>query len=99
AAPVAKQQDVPNAVYKAELVSPISGDVVALDQIPDDTFASKAVGDGAAMKPTDKIIVSPDAGTIVTITHNNHAFCMETENGAEPIVHKGKEHLQHKGTG
>lgn len=43
AAPVAKPQAVPNAVSIAELVSPITGDVVALDQVPDEAFASKAV--------------------------------------------------------
>lgn len=46
-------------IYRPELVSPITGDVVALDQIPDEAFASKAVGDGVAVKPTDKIVVSP----------------------------------------
>ncbi|TGE11309.1 PTS N-acetyl glucosamine transporter subunit IIABC, partial [Salmonella enterica subsp. enterica serovar Poona] len=45
-APAAKPQAVPNAVTIAELVSPITGEVVALDQVPDEAFASKAVGDG-----------------------------------------------------
>lgn len=83
AAPVAKPQAVPNAVSIAELVSPITGDVVALDQVPDEAFASKAVGDGVAVKPTDKIIVSPSRpGTIVKIFQHNHAFC-ETEKARE----------------
>lgn len=77
AAPVAKPQAVPNAVSIAELVSPITGDVVALDQVPDEAFASKAVGDGVAVKPTDKIVVSPAAGTIVKIFNTNHAFCLK----------------------
>ncbi|MDU5908773.1 MAG: N-acetylglucosamine-specific PTS transporter subunit IIBC [Escherichia coli] len=89
AAPVAKPQAVPNAVSIAELVSPITGDVVALDQVPDEAFASKAVGDGVAVKPTDKIVVSPAAGTIVKIFNTNHAFCLETEKGAEIVVHMG----------
>ncbi|MDI4740286.1 hypothetical protein MJN54_33830, partial [Salmonella enterica subsp. enterica serovar Kentucky] len=42
-APAAKPQAVPNAVTIAELVSPITGEVVALDQVPDEAFASKAV--------------------------------------------------------
>ncbi|MFP1528060.1 PTS glucose transporter subunit IIA [Escherichia coli] len=32
-----------------------------------------------AVKPTDKIVVSPAAGTIVKIFNTNHAFCLETE--------------------
>lgn len=74
-APVAKPQAVPNAVTIAALVSPVTGDVVALEQVPDEAFASKAVGDGVAVKPTDKTVVSPAAGTIVKIFNTNHAFC------------------------
>lgn len=98
-APVAKPQAVPNAVSIAELVSPITGDVVALDQVPDEAFASKAVGDGVAVKPTDKIVVSPAAGTIVKIFNTNHAFCLETEKGAEIVVHMGIDTVALEGKG
>ncbi|WP_373964187.1 N-acetylglucosamine-specific PTS transporter subunit IIBC [Kosakonia sacchari] len=84
-----KPQAVPNATTIAELVSPVTGELVALDQVPDEAFASKAVGDGVAVKPTDKTVVSPAAGTIVKIFNTNHAFCLETEKGAEIVVHMG----------
>jgi len=84
-----KPQAVPNASVIAELVSPITGLVVSLDEVPDEAFASKAVGDGVAIKPTDKTVVSPAAGTIVKIFNTNHAFCLETEKGAEIVVHMG----------
>ena len=91
AAPAAvKPQAVANATTTiAALVSPVTGEVVALDQVPDEAFASKAVGDGVAVKPTDKTVVSPAAGTIVKIFNTNHAFCLETEKGAEIVVHMG----------
>ncbi|MCT9842809.1 N-acetylglucosamine-specific PTS transporter subunit IIBC [Leclercia adecarboxylata ATCC 23216 = NBRC 102595] len=90
AAPAAvKPQAVANTTTIAALVSPVTGDVVALEQVPDEAFASKAVGDGVAVKPTDKIVVSPAAGTIVKIFNTNHAFCLETEKGAEIVVHMG----------
>lgn len=81
AAPVAKPQAVPNAVTVAALVSPVTGDVVDLEQVPDEAFASKAVGDGVAVKPTDKTVVSPAAGTIVKIFNTNHAFCLPKPKG------------------
>ncbi|KGB00141.1 PTS system, N-acetylglucosamine-specific IIBC component [Enterobacteriaceae bacterium ATCC 29904] len=89
AAPVAKPQAVPNAVTIAALVSPVTGEVVALEQVPDEAFASKAVGDGVAVKPTEKTVVSPAAGTVVKIFNTNHAFCLETDKGAEIVVHMG----------
>ncbi len=89
AAPVAKPQAVPNAFTIAALVSPVTGEVVALEQVPDEAFASKAVGDGVAVKPTEKTVVSPAAGTVVKIFNTNHAFCLETDKGAEIVVHMG----------
>jgi PTS system N-acetylglucosamine-specific IIC component len=101
AAPVAaaKPQAVPNAVTIAALVSPVTGDVVALDQVPDEAFASKAVGDGVAVKPTGKTVVAPAAGTIVKIFNTNHAFCLETEKGAEIVVHMGIDTVALNGQG
>ncbi|EKS6727458.1 MULTISPECIES: N-acetylglucosamine-specific PTS transporter subunit IIBC [Enterobacterales] len=100
AAPAAaKPQAVPNAVTIAALVSPVTGDVVAIEQVPDEAFASKAVGDGVAVKPTDKTVVSPAAGTIVKIFNTNHAFCLETEKGAEIVVHMGIDTVALNGQG
>ena len=99
AAPAAKPQAVANAKTVEALVSPITGDIVALEQVPDEAFASKAVGDGVAVKPTDKIVVAPAAGTVVKIFNTNHAFCLETENGAEIVVHMGIDTVALNGQG
>ncbi|ADW74777.1 PTS system, N-acetylglucosamine-specific IIBC subunit [Rahnella aceris] len=103
AAPVSeiKPQAVPNSVKTVveTLVSPVTGDIVALDQVPDEAFASKAVGDGVAIRPTDKIVVSPAAGTVVKIFNTNHAFCLETTSGAEIVVHMGIDTVALNGQG
>ncbi|ATM06577.1 TPA: N-acetylglucosamine-specific PTS transporter subunit IIBC [Raoultella planticola] len=99
AAPTAKPQAVANAKTIAALISPITGDIVALEQVPDEAFASKAVGDGVAVKPTDKTVVAPAAGTVVKIFNTNHAFCLETENGAEIVVHMGIDTVALNGQG
>ena len=105
AAPVvttkAAPQAVPNTLKTVveTLVSPVTGDVVALDQVPDEAFASKAVGDGVAIRPTGKTVVSPAAGTIVKIFNTNHAFCLETVSGAEVVVHMGIDTVTLNGQG
>ncbi|HBT3693779.1 TPA: PTS N-acetyl glucosamine transporter subunit IIABC [Klebsiella pneumoniae] len=99
AAPAAKPQAVANAKTVETLVSPITGDVVALEQVPDEAFASKAVGDGIAVKPTSNIVVAPAAGTVVKIFNTNHAFCLETNNGAEIVVHMGIDTVALEGKG
>ncbi|MCP5891421.1 PTS N-acetyl glucosamine transporter subunit IIABC [Klebsiella pneumoniae] len=99
AAPAAKPQAVANAKTVESLVSPITGDVVALEQVPDEAFASKAVGDGITVKPTSNIVVAPAAGTVVKIFNTNHAFCLETNNGAEIVVHMGIDTVALEGKG
>lgn len=99
AAPVA--QAVPN-VSKGiigTLVAPVSGEVVALEQVPDEAFASKAVGEGLAIKPTSSTVVAPAAGTVVKIFNTNHAFCLETEKGIEVVVHMGLDTVALGGKG
>ncbi|MBW7982610.1 N-acetylglucosamine-specific PTS transporter subunit IIBC [Enterobacillus tribolii] len=101
AAPAAKPQATPNAsaAVKVSLVSPITGDVVALEDVPDEAFASKAVGDGVAVRPTGKTVVSPANGTVVKIFNTNHAFCLETDEGAEIVVHMGIDTVALNGQG
>ncbi len=95
----------PQAVLNSEkaviatLLAPVTGDIVALENVPDEAFASKAVGDGLAIKPTGKTVVAPTAGTVVKIFNTNHAFCLEAENGVEIVVHMGLDTVALEGKG
>lgn len=52
-------------------------------------LSSGVVGDGLAIKPTSNIVMAPAMGSVVKIFETNHAFCIETDNGVEIIVHMG----------
>lgn len=101
AEPEVKPQAVLNSEKRviATLLAPVSGEVVALEAVPDEAFASKAVGDGLAIKPSDKRVVAPIAGTVVKIFNTNHAFCLETDNGVEIVVHMGLDTVALDGKG
>ncbi|MGG4661704.1 N-acetylglucosamine-specific PTS transporter subunit IIBC [Providencia vermicola] len=81
------------------LVAPVSGQVYSLDDVPDEAFSSRIVGDGIAIKPTSSEVLAPASGTVVKIFETNHAFCLETENGVELIVHMGIDTVALKGEG
>ncbi|MTC61132.1 PTS N-acetyl glucosamine transporter subunit IIABC [Providencia rustigianii] len=81
------------------LVAPVSGQVYSLDNVPDEAFSSRIVGDGIAIKPTSSEVLAPAAGTIVKIFPTNHAFCLETTNGIELIVHMGIDTVALNGEG
>lgn len=78
-----------NAKVLLEMIAPFDGEVVALKDVPDEAFSSGVVGDGVAIKPTSNIVMAPATGTVVKIFDTNHAFCIETDNGVEIIVHMG----------
>ena len=81
------------------LLAPVSGTVVALEQVPDEAFASKAVGEGLAISPTGNVVVAPASGTVLKIFNTNHAFCLETDKGVELVVHMGIDTVALAGKG
>jgi PTS system N-acetylglucosamine-specific IIC component len=94
-APVVAEPEVDELV----LLAPVSGEIVALENVPDAAFASKAVGDGVAIRPSSNIVVAPCAGKLASIFNTNHAFAMVTDAGAEIIVHIGIETVKLGGKG
>ncbi|PJE78517.1 PTS system glucose-specific EIIA component [invertebrate metagenome] len=88
-----------SAPVKIQLMAPVSGDVIALEEVPDDVFAQKIVGDGLAINPTGDRMVAPCDGTIGKIFDTNHAFSMETADGVELFVHFGVDTVELKGEG
>ena len=73
--------------------------MVALEDVPDAAFASKAVGDGIAIRPSSKIVVAPCDGELVKIFNTNHAFALVTDSGAELIIHIGIDTVKLGGQG
>ncbi|MGO2118497.1 MAG: PTS sugar transporter subunit IIA [Fusobacterium sp.] len=71
-----------------EIFSPLNGKIITLEEVPDEAFSQKMIGDGCAIEPTEGAIYSPiDAQ--VDIFDTNHAISFETKDELEMIVHFG----------
>lgn len=79
--------------------APLSGEVVALDQVPDPVFAGKALGDGAAILPKSGKIYSPVDGEVASIAATQHAFGFSSADGLDVLVHVGLETVALNGEG
>ncbi len=88
-----------NASGITEIVAPLSGEIVDIEEVPDVVFAEKIVGDGIAIKPSGDKIVAPVDGTIGKIFETNHAFSIESNTGIELFVHFGVDTVELKGEG
>ncbi len=88
----------PGAV--TEIVAPLTGTVMPLDEVPDPVFSSGAVGQGAGVAPTGEIVVTaPGDGTVVVAPASGHAYGINLDNGVEVLIHVGLDTVNLEGKG
>lgn len=78
---------------------PIEGIIKDLKETPDQMFASKALGDGIVIYPTDNKIFAPADARINFTFPTRHAIQMETKSGLEFMIHVGINTCNLKGEG
>ena len=84
---------------EVEIYSPLSGEIVNIEDVAAVVFSEKIVGEGVAIRPTGNKIVAPVDGVIGKIFETNHAFSMESKEGVELFVHFGIDTVELKGEG
>lgn len=84
---------------KEILLSPLSGRIVSLENVPDPTFAQKMMGEGIAIEPVEGQVVSPVDGEIVTLFPTKHAVGIRSNEGLEILIHVGIDTVSMNGEG
>lgn len=79
---------------RKELQTVAAGEVIDLATVNDPVFSKKMMGDGFAVIPTTGEVVAPITGKVVSIFPTKHAIGMETEEGAEVLIHMGIDTVQ-----
>lgn len=98
-APVAKGEK-DSLVQKAEdIYAPMAGEIIDLEEVQDEAFASKALGDGVAIRPTDGKVYSPVDGTIGAFFKTKHAIGITSDAGVEVLIHIGMDTVNMEGRG
>ncbi|QIZ50847.1 PTS beta-glucoside transporter subunit IIABC [Dickeya zeae] len=78
-----------NRVCEEVLCSPLTGEVVPLEQVTDRTFASGVMGKGVAIRPSQGRLYAPVDGTIASLFKTYHAIGLASRGGAEVLIHVG----------
>ena len=73
------------------ILAPMNGEVVALSDVPDETFSAGVLGQGVAILPSEGKLYSPVDGTVTQVFDTKHAICLATASGAEMLIHIGLE--------
>ncbi|HEP1819916.1 TPA: PTS glucose transporter subunit IIA [Streptococcus suis] len=86
-------------VAEETLVSPLSGDVVALENVNDPVFSSGAMGKGLAVKPSEGVVYAPADAEVTIAFETGHAYGLKTASGAEILIHIGIDTVSMNGNG
>ena len=87
------------APARPEAVCPVAGTVVALESVSDPVFASKAMGDGIAIEPSEGVLVAPVSGTVEALFPTGHAVAVKGDNGISVLLHIGVDTVDMQGDG
>lgn len=87
-----KQQEV-------TFLAPLTGTVVPLSEVPDPVFAQKVVGDGAAIDPSEGLLLSPIDAKVTHLFPTHHAIGLTSDTGLEILMHIGIDTVKLQGKG
>ncbi|WP_455620082.1 glucose PTS transporter subunit IIA [Eisenbergiella sp.] len=79
--------------------SPVTGTAADLSTAPDEAFAGKMMGDGAAVTPEDPIVRAPEDGEICFVFDTRHAIGFLTDSGISLLIHIGIDTVKLGGKG
>ncbi|MGN0357459.1 MAG: glucose PTS transporter subunit IIA [Blautia sp.] len=74
----------PNTVY-----APLEGNVIPMENIKDETFASGVLGQGVGIEPAKGEVTAPFDGTVTTVFNTKHALGLTSNDGIEMLIHVG----------
>jgi PTS system sucrose-specific IIC component len=94
-----KSETVETTPAPALMFAPLKGNVIARENIPDETFASGVLGDGVGIEPEVGEVVAPFDGEISTTTETKHAVGISGPRDMEVLIHVGIDTVNMKGDG
>ena len=82
-----------------EIANPISGNIIDLENVEDEVFSGRILGDGFAIEPRDDKVYSPVDGEVRVVFPTLHAIVVETYEGLEVLIHIGIDTVKLNGQG
>jgi len=87
-------EDIPE-----DILAPLTGKVIRIEDVPDKVFAEKMMGEGFAIEPLGNIVSAPVTGEITSLFTTKHAIGITSDNGLEILIHVGMDTVSLNGEG
>ncbi len=81
------------------LLAPVSGNVIPVNEVKDEAFASEAMGKGVGIQPEDGKVYAPFDGNIDAVFPTGHLVGMSDATGTEILIHIGVDTVKLEGRG
>lgn len=94
-----KSDDVAVVCEPKTIYAPINGNVIARENIPDETFAQGVLGDGVGIEPAEGVVYAPFDGEISTVAETKHAVGISGDDDMEMLIHVGIDTVKMNGEG
>lgn len=94
-----KETSITSGGKKILVLSPITGFADKIENVPDEAFASKMMGDGAVVTPRAPIVKAPVDGEVTFVFDSKHAIGIKDSNGLNYIIHVGIDTVKLGGKG
>lgn len=92
-----EKKEKKKVLAKEKISSPIYGKVIPLENVNDDVFSKKLMGDGFAIVPDSGKVLAPFDGTVVMIAETKHSIGLLSNTGVELLIHIGIDTVELKG--
>lgn len=92
-------QALPLQASDDDIVALAEGKMIPLEEVKDEAFSQKMMGDGVAFELQEDIVYSPCNGTLDAVFPTGHAFGIAMKNGVELLIHIGINTVNGNGDG
>ena len=82
-----------------EIMIPVSGNLMRIEETPDEIFSMKLIGDGFTINPVENILLSPINGKILNLSPTKHSITIRSDRGYDIFIHIGIDSINLKGQG
>lgn len=94
----ANTAEITNAVPVA-IAAPVTGNVIPVNQVKDEAFASEAMGKGVGIQPENGKVYAPFDGSVDAVFPTGHLVGMSDVNGTQILIHIGIDTVKLEGRG
>lgn len=82
-------EEVEKSSSKHTLYAHLNGTAVSLDDVEDEVFSMRILGEGVAIEPTEGKLYAPCDGKIESVFDTKHAVNIVSDDGVEILLHVG----------